>query len=106
MANWSVVLARKPVLSRTKKARHQQHHLSPAHSPSALDKLGDLMHADPPFTNHAGHIFKHLCHPEDGEHDCHESGCERITINVSGLQFVTKRAILEAHPSTKLGEFT
>lgn len=99
MANWGVVLARRPVVPRTKKNRPSQQQVKETPSPSTLD----LMPTEPTYRRH-GHIFKHLCHPDEEEHDCFETGCERITINVSGLQFVTRRSVLEAHPTTVLGK--
>lgn len=104
MANWGVALAQRPMVPRNrKKARHHLHN-TPVHlvsSPSLL--YGDAMPTEPPFRGH-GNVFKNLCKPEQGAHDCYTNGCERIAINVSGLQFVTRRSILEAHPETLLGK--
>ena len=37
-------------------------------------------------------------------HDCAASGCERLTINVSGQQFETRLGVLDRHPATLLGD--
>ena len=37
------------------------------------------------------------------KHDCQKSGCERVTINVSGQYFETRMAVLNRHPETLLG---
>lgn len=108
MANWSVALAQpRPIVSRRKKAKHQLHTTTNIlSSPSLLlERYSDAMPTEPPFQGY-GNVFRHLCKPEDGEHDCFQKGCERIAINVSGLQFVTRRSILEAHPNTLLGKGT
>lgn len=107
MANWGVVLARKPMVARKQKSQNHQRHLANHTGSGSPEKLHELQHhasVSPSFTRH-GHVFKHLCKPEDGdEHDCYKLGCERLTINVSGLHFITRRSVLEAHPTTLLGK--
>jgi len=108
MANWSVALAqnRPPVPSRNRKKPRINLTQTPniLSSPSlVLEKLSDAMPTEPPFQGY-GNIFRHLCKPEEGEHNCYNNGCDRITVNVSGLQFITRRSVLEAHPETLLGE--
>ena len=106
MANWGVALAQRPMVPghKRKKARHAfNSHL--AESPSLLAAAtSDVMLREPPYQRY-GNVFKHLCNPEEGEHNCEKQGCERITINVSGLQFVTKRSVLDKHPNTLLGKW-
>lgn len=107
MANWSVALAQRPLVPRNRKrARQQLHTSSLLASPSIiLERLnGDVMQAEPPFQGY-GNVFKHICKPEDGKHDCFHEGCERVTVNVSGLHFVTRRSVFEAHPTTLLGTY-
>lgn len=106
MANWGVALAQRPLVPRNrKKQRHHLHASNVRHSPSIVIERcsGDAMLRAPSFQDY-GNVFKHICRPEDGTHDCYDLGCERITINVSGLQFTTRRNVFEAHPSTLLGE--
>jgi len=98
MANWGVVVAHRPVVNRPK--QKHRHHVGTPTSP--------VVHMEPRHQEnykHDGNVFKLLCQDEDGQHDCFEQGCERITINVSGLQFITRRSILEEHPTTLLGEY-
>ena len=106
MANWSVALAQRPLVPRNrKKTRHHGHnHQAELLISPSLNTCSEVMPLEAPFPRY-GNIFKHLCQPEDGEHDCHERKCERITVNVSGLHFITSRSVLEAHPKTLLGRW-
>ena len=44
-----------------------------------------------------------LVSSETFEHNCRLAGCERLRINVCGQLFETRRAVLERHPDTLLG---
>ncbi|XP_067933182.1 shaker-related potassium channel tsha2-like [Watersipora subatra] len=100
MANWSVALARPLVPRNRKKARH-------VNATTVLQSPSLLLAAEPepmePLFQNYGNVFRHLCRPDEGEHSCYDSGCERITVNVSGLHFVTRKSVFEAHPTTLLG---
>lgn len=106
MANWGVALAQRPMVPghKRKKTRHHLNHLAESPSLVVAHSNSDAMPREAPFQRY-GNVFKHLCNPEEpGDHDCEKQGCERITINVSGLQFVTKRSVLDNHPDTLLGK--
>lgn len=105
MANWGVALANRPPgpPGRRKKHRHPPVITESPSLLAATTATSDAMQREPVFQGY-GNVFSHICRPELGTHDCYTEGCERITINVSGLQFVTNRSVLERHPSTLLGK--
>jgi len=41
---------------------------------------------------------------DDNVHNCRNSGCRRIRINVSGQRFETRVRVLDRHPLTLLGD--
>ncbi|CAL1532075.1 unnamed protein product [Lymnaea stagnalis] len=65
--------------------------------------IKNFLHADENDNDRASSYGKSLMETLPEKHDCSVEGCQRVTINVSGLKFETQLRSLNRFPKTLLG---